>query len=162
MQKDIRDALNLQVNREYFAMYLYLAMASHFEAENLTGFAKWFALQSAEERGHAEKILRYLLERGERVELEEIAKPPMSWDSPRDAVAAALEHEKKVTGWINEIVDLAIKHNDHATNIFLHWFVEEQVEEESSVEAILDRLEMMGDFKGGLFLMDRELATREA
>lgn len=161
ISKKMQDALNKQINAEFYSSYLYLAMSAHFEDTNMNGFANWMKMQSAEEYGHAMKIYSYLNEVGAKVELNAIDQPKGSWNQPVDAFKDALEHEKKVTKMINDLADLAVEEKDHATNIFLHWFVTEQVEEVASVENIVKKFEMIGDNKGALFMFDRELGQRQ-
>ncbi len=160
MNQKLTEALNRQVNKEMFSWYLYKSMSAYFDSINYRGFATWMSQQAMEEMIHAEKIYKYIIDRGGRVELELIEKPQIEWDSPLAAMEDALEHEKYITKSINELVDLAIAENDHGTNVFLHWFVQEQIEEESSVGEIVERIRMFGEFKGGLFMLDRELGTR--
>lgn len=160
ISKKMQDALNNQINAEFYSSYLYLAMAAHFEDTNMNGFANWMSMQSAEEYGHAMKIYNYLNEVGAKVELSAIDKPKSGWKEPVDAFKDALEHEKKVTKMINDLADLSVEEKDHATNIFLHWFVTEQVEEVASVEDIVNKFELIGDNKGALFMFDRELGQR--
>jgi ferritin len=160
INKKVETALNEQVNAEIYSSYLYLSMSSYFDSINLSGFAQWMKAQALEEMVHGMKIYDYILERGGRVLLTAIAAPPTEWADPVVAFAATLEHEQKVTGLINNLVDIAIVEKDHATNIFLQWFVSEQVEEEASVGAVLQKLEMVGGQGHGLFMMDRELSSR--
>ncbi|SDB21196.1 ferritin [Desulfonatronum thiosulfatophilum] len=160
LTKKIEDALNNQVNAELYSSYLYLAMSAHFSEQNLDGFAHWMNMQAQEELAHAMKFYAFINERGARITLKAIEAPPVSWDSPRSVFEAVLEHEQKVTSLINNLVDLAIAEKDHATNIFLQWFVTEQVEEEASVNSVLQKLKLMGENSGGLFMMDQELSTR--
>ena len=119
-------------------------------------------MQAAEEYQHAMKIFDYLIDRGGRVELREVKAPPKEWDSPLAVFKASLEHEKFMTTNINKLADLCIEEKDHATNNLMQWYVSEQVEEESQVEDIVKKLEMMGADGPGLFLMDRELKSRPA
>ncbi len=160
LSQKMQDALNEQINAEYYSSYLYLSMAAHCEAINLDGFANWLRVQTQEEMAHAMKIFDFVLERGGRVELKPIEGPPAQWDSPVAIFEATLKHEQHVTSRINKLVDLAIDQSDHATNAFLQWFVNEQVEEEATADAILQKLKLMADAPGGLFLLDRELAQR--
>ncbi|NLW82453.1 MAG: ferritin [Desulfovibrionales bacterium] len=153
-------ALNDQVNAEMFSAYLYLAMVAYFQDKNLSGFANWMNVQNQEETFHAMKFFRYIAERGGRVSLEAIEKPQFEWESPLAAMEAAQKHEAYITGRINDLVNLAIKEKDHATNSFLRWFVDEQVEEEDSVNEVVQKLRLLGSHGGGLFMMDRDLATR--
>jgi len=156
----MQKALNEQVNAELFSAYLYLSMCAHFQSQGLPGFANWMRVQTQEEMMHGMKIYDFIHERGGKVALEAIAQPETKWASPKDVFAATLEHERKVTSLINELVDLAVKQKDHATQIFLQWFVTEQVEEESSASAILDRLRLIGKDASTLFMLDQELAQR--
>jgi ferritin len=160
MDSELRDALQTQLNRELSAAYVYLAMAAHFENESLEGFARWMQLQSEEEREHAMRIFDYLLRRGEKPVLKEIPAPPADFGPPLSVFQNALEHEKKVTGHIHEIHDLAIRKGDAATRIEMDWFVTEQVEEEDLVGAVVDRLERAGEDPAALLFLDRELGTR--
>ncbi len=158
----LTEALNKQINEEYYSSYLYLAIAAYFEDLNLDGCAHWMRMQAQEEWEHGMKIFDYMIERGARVELFAVAAPPKEWDSPVAAFQASLEHEQYMTGNINALADLAITEKDHATNNLLQWYVTEQVEEEATVEDILKKLEMMGSSGTGLFMMDRELKNRPA
>ncbi len=158
--KKMEEALNEQVNAEFYSAYLYLSMEAYFESVNLPGSANWMRAQIQEELMHAMKIYDYLNERGGRVLLKSIAKPPTKWQSPSAAFEAAYKHEQKVTGLINDLVNLAIEEKDHATNTFLQWFVNEQVEEESSVNEVVQKLKMIDSAPGGQFLIDRELGQR--
>jgi ferritin len=162
LSKKLLDALNKQINDEYYSSYIYQAMVAYFEDKNLDGCAHWMKMQAEEEHLHALKIFDYVVERGGRVELFAIAEPPKEWDSPRAAFESALEHEKYMTDLISKLADLAIDERDHATNNLMQWYVSEQVEEESNVDDILKKLDMMGDTGTGLFLMDRELMSRPA
>jgi ferritin len=160
LSKKMEEALNSQVNAELYSSYLYLAMSAHFSELNLEGFAHWMNLQAQEELTHAMKFYSFINERGGRVVLHAIAAPPVTWDSPLSVFEAVLNHEQKVTRLINDLVDLAISEKDHATNIFLQWFVTEQVEEEASVNSALQKLKLLGENSGNMFLIDQELARR--
>ena len=158
----VEKALNEQVNAEIYSAYLYLSMSSYFDSVNLPGFAQWMKAQAQEEMVHAMKIYDYVIERGGRMLLGAIEGPPTQWDNPVVAFEATLEHERKVTAMINNLVEIALEEKDHATNIFLQWFVSEQVEEEASVDSVLQKLKMIGSQGQGLFMMDRELGSRVA
>ena len=160
LSEKIEKELNKQINAELYSAYLYFAMSAYFQEQGLTGFAKWMEAQTVEEMGHAKKIYDYVFDRGGRVELDEIKKPPVNWDSPLAAFKAALEHERYVSKLINELVKLTMEENDYMTNNFLQWFVAEQVEEEASVGEIVQRLQLVGDRGNGLFMIDRELGQR--
>jgi ferritin len=160
IKERVEKALNEQVNAEIYSAYLYLSMSSYFDSVNLPGFAQWMKSQATEEMVHAMKLYDYVIERGGRMLLGAIEAPPTQWDNPVAAFEATLEHERKVTALINNLVEIALDEKDHATNIFLQWFVSEQVEEEASVDSVLQKLKMIGSQGQGLFMMDRELGSR--
>jgi ferritin len=160
LSKKVDKALNDQLNAELYSSYLYLSMNAYFKSTGLDGFADWMFAQAQEEVTHAKKLYDFINQRGGRVILQQIEGPPIEWDSPLAVFEATLKHEQKVTGLINELVELALQEHDHATNIFLQWFVSEQVEEEESVEGVLQQLRLLSDAKGGLFMVDRELSQR--
>ncbi|MBN1525864.1 MAG: ferritin [Spirochaetales bacterium] len=162
MNEDVKKALNKQINMEMFSSYLYLSMAADFIDKNLPGFAKWMGMQAGEENSHAMKIFHYLAERGARIELEAIDAPKKSWGTPLEAFKEALAHEQKVTASIGKIVDLAREKKDHATEVFLQWFVTEQVEEEANATDNVVKLEMAKDNTGALYMLDRELGMRKS
>ena len=153
-------ALNGQLNAELYSAYLYLSMNAYFKSVNLDGFANWMYYQAQEELEHSMKFYDFIIQRGGKVQLAQIEAPQIEWDGPLAVFEATLAHEQKVTGLINDLVEIALEEHDHATNIFLQWFVSEQVEEEESVGGVLEQLKLMGDAKGGLFMIDRELAKR--
>ncbi|ASJ01473.1 ferritin [Thermococcus gorgonarius] len=155
-------ALNEQLNKELFSAYFYLGIAAYFRDKSLDGFASWMEAQAEEELGHALRIYDYIFDRGGKVELERIEKPKQEFESPLKAFEAVYLHEVGVTQSIFKLVDLAKEENDHATYNFLQWFVEEQVEEEASTKAILDKLKIIGDHPNGLFMLDRELGARSS
>ena len=156
----MNDALNAQVNAEMFSSYLYLSMSAWCNERSLSGFGNWMRIQAQEELFHGMKIYDYLLERGGQVKLATIDQPSSEWASPLAVIEEVAQHEAKVTGLINDLMEVAIQEKDHASNIFLQWFVEEQVEEESSVGEVLERLKMIGDASAGMFAMDMELGKR--
>ncbi|MFW5789693.1 MAG: ferritin [Bacillota bacterium] len=160
LKKEILEALNDQLNAELESAYIYQAMAAMFEDEGYTGFAAWMDMQALEEQEHARKFYDFINERGSRVKLSSISEPPFEWDSPKAAFEAALEHEEYISDRINNLVALARKHDDYATEIFLQWFVNEQVEEEDSVNEIVDKLEKVGDKGRGLYMLEKELGAR--
>jgi len=160
LSEKMQQALNGQLNAEFYSAYLYLSMHAYFKSINLDGFANWMYYQAQEELTHGMKFYDFINQRGGRVELQQISAPETRWESPLAVFEATLQHERKVTGLINELVELALSEHDHATNIFLQWFVSEQVEEEENVGGVLEQLRLMGEAKGGLFMIDRELAKR--
>jgi len=156
MQKAIEE----QINAEIWSAYLYLSMSAYFQRENLPGFANWMKIQWQEELTHALKFFDFVHERGGKVYLKPIDKVQTEWNSPADAFADTLKHEKEVTAMIDNLVDLAVAEKDHATHNMLQWYVAEQVEEEANASEILGHLERIGDKGHGLLMLDRELAAR--
>jgi len=162
LKPKIQEAFNEQINKELFSSYLYLSMAAYFESQSFMGMAQWMRIQAQEENTHAMKFYDFVHERDGRVTLTEIAAPKIEWRGPLDAFQEALKHEQMITGSINELVDLALAEKDHAAHSFLQWFVNEQVEEEASVQAIIDKLNLVGDNGVALFMVDQELGQRPA
>ncbi|HIH97900.1 MAG TPA: ferritin [Thermoplasmata archaeon] len=160
LSEQMKEVLNNQINKEIYSAYLYMSMSAHSTFAGLNGFANWFMVQYQEEMTHAMKIYKYINDQGEKVKLMAITQPPTDFDSPLDMFEKTLKHEKFVTKSINELVDLSIKENDHATNIFLQWFVTEQIEEESNDNEIIAKLKLVGEGGNGLFMIDKELAQR--
>ncbi|HOO31980.1 MAG TPA: ferritin [Thermotogota bacterium] len=160
IEKRMQDEINKQINEELFSAYLYQSMSAYFEDLNLKGFASWFTVQSGEEMIHANKFYTFLVSRGGRVEFEAIEKPQKEWASPLAAFEAALEHEKHITARINEMMDVAEEVKDRPTISALQWFIDEQVEEEASVDEYVQLLKMIGNENKGIFMVDRELAGR--
>ncbi|MBU0559100.1 MAG: ferritin [Bacteroidetes bacterium] len=154
------DALNKQLNKELYSAYLYLAMSAYFEDKNLKGMARWMRVQADEEHIHGMKFFDFIQKVGSRVKLEQIQQPGFEWSGPVEVFQEAFEHEQFITKSINELVDLAMQERDHATSTFLHWFVDEQVEEEAIASDIVQKFNLIGDSKGGLFMLDRELGSR--
>lgn len=162
ISEKMQKALNDQINEEMFSSYLYLSMAAYLEAQNWNGMANWMKLQSSEEYQHAMKFYGFLLAGGGSVELKAIEKPKTTWNNPQEIFLEAHKHEQHITKKINDLVTLAIEEKDYATNIFLNWFVTEQVEEEATVTLINHKFSLIGDNKTSLFLLDRELGMRAA
>lgn len=153
-------AINTQINREFFSAYLYLAMANDAMDKGFKGVANWFSVQFKEEQGHALKFSAYLQDQGAKVTLAAIEQPKTTWPDVPAMFKEALEHEKKVTAWINELVDVAVSEKDYATQNSLKWFVDEQVEEEASLADVLWTLDMCGGSKGALYMADKKLGKR--
>lgn len=151
--------LSAQINREFYSAYLYLGLSAEAEAMNLRGTAAWFLAKHGEEQVHALKMVRYLLDQGAPVSLAGIDGPPDPADSVLAMFERTLAHERTVTACINDLIDYALGEKDHASNIFLHWFVTEQIEEEATVADILGRLRLFGDRGEGLLMIDNELAV---
>jgi len=158
--KKVQDAFNDQIQAELYSAYLYLAMAAQFEDMNLPGFAGWMRVQAKEEVAHAMKFYAHVTERGGRVTLQAIDAPPAEWASPLAAFQDAFKHEQKVTALIDGLVRTAAEAGDNAAGVFLHWFVTEQVEEEASVDEVVQRLKRVKDAPHALLMVDRELARR--
>ena len=154
------EALNKQINREIYSAYLYLSMSAYSTFKGLKGFANWFMVQYQEEMIHVMKIYDYINDQGSKVKLMAVKQPPTEFGSPLEMFEKTLEHEKFVTKCINDLVNVAIEEKDHATKIFLQWFVTEQIEEEANDNDIIAKLKLVGKEGNGLFLIDKELATR--
>lgn len=157
-------ALNEQVKWELFSSYLYLSMSAYFSATTLPGFAHWMRVQAQEELMHGMKIYDFVIGRGGRAELLAIDKPKFEWGSPLEVAKAVYDHEKKVTGLINGLVELAMEEKDHATLNMLQWFVNEQVEEESNASDLVEKVKMVSGERGVgvLYMLDRDLGLRPA
>lgn len=160
MNQPVREGINRQINREFYAAYLYLAMSAHFEEQSLDGFAAWMRAQAAEEKEHAMRLYDHLVERGAQVELGAIEAPGTDFGTPLEVFEAALEHEQRVTDWIHELYDLAVDDHDHPAQLVLQWFITEQVEEEDSVGGVVAQLRMAGDNEAAILMLDRELGAR--
>lgn len=160
MDKKLEKSMNEQIVKELYSAYLYLAMAAYFESENLGGFSHWMRMQVQEELLHTSKLFDFLNERGSKVVLDAIDKPPAKFSSVGDVFKKTLEHERKVTVSINSLYALADKTNDNATKVFLQWFINEQVEEEKNPADILGKLKYISDQPAGILILDKELATR--
>ena len=160
IKKAIEAALNQQINAEFHSAYLYLSMSSYFQSVGMAGCANWMKVQYQEELAHATHFFDYLLERGGRVILTPIAAVETEFKSVLHVFEETLNHEVKVTGLINNLMDISIKESDHATKSFLQWFVDEQVEEEANVEQILHNLKLINGEGQGLLMMDREMQAR--
>jgi len=160
IKNEMQEALNTQVNAELYSSYLYLSMSSWFQSINFPGFANWMRVQATEELVHAMKIYDFVIGRSGRAVLGPVEGPPIEWPSPLDAFEAVYKHELKVTGLINGLADKSLELKDHATNIFLQWFVTEQVEEEASADEIVQRLKLIKDSPDALFMLDKDLGAR--
>lgn len=160
LNQKIVKSLNEQINKEMYSAYLYMSMSAHCTHEGLNGFANWFMVQYQEEMSHAMKIYDYINEQGEKVILGAIEKPPSDFGTLLEIFEATLKHEQFITKSINDLVTLAIENKDYATQIFLNWFVTEQIEEESNDNDIIAKLKLIADSPSGLFVLDKELGTR--
>ena len=153
-------ALNDQVQKELYSSYLYLSMATDLEDKNFGGFASWMKAQAEEEREHGMKIFDYILERGSRVTLEAIAKPPAEFGTVKQTMQAVLDHEKQVTASVHALYELALAEKDYPSQIFLQWFVTEQAEEEKTAEEVLSHLDILENKQHPLLIMDRQMGKR--
>lgn len=160
ISQKMEHAINLQINEELFSSYLYLAMSTYFESKSLKGFANWMRVQAQEEQFHAMKFFDYVQERGGKAELLAIEKPANDWESIAQVFEETLNHEQHITSKINELVSIAVDEKDFASQNFLQWYVDEQVEEEATASEILEQILFLGDNKHGLLMLDREFAGR--
>ncbi|MBC8004656.1 MAG: ferritin [Verrucomicrobia bacterium] len=160
IKNEVLNALNEQVNAESYSAYMYLSMAAYFEEIGLSGFANWMKVQYQEEAAHALKFFNYITERNGKVVLKAIGQVPVDFDGIVDVYEKTLAHEINVTSLINNLMNVAVAANDHATQSFLKWFIDEQVEEEANVEKILANLRLINGQGNGIFMMDREMSQR--
>lgn len=160
LNNKVQDAINAQINAEFWSAYLYLSMSMHFANEGYDGIANWFAIQFKEEQDHATIFMNYINSRDGKVLLAPIAAVDTEWASPLAAFEATLAHEQKVTALINDLYAVAVEEKDYATQNMLKWFIDEQVEEESNARGYIDALKKIGDNGYGLYMFDKELAAR--
>jgi len=158
--KKMQEAFNNQIAAEFFSAHLYLAMAAYLQSIDLPGFAHWMRIQYQEEVVHGMKMFDFVIERDGRALVKAFDAPQAEWKGPLSVIEAVYEHEQKVTGLIYNLLDIAQSEKDHASVIFLQWFVNEQVEEEASAKQIVQQLKLIGDSRAGLFQLDRELGLR--
>jgi ferritin len=160
IKKTVEKAINDQIKQEIYSAYLYLSMSAYCESVNLSGLAHWMRIQFDEEMAHALRLFDFLINRGGRVTLQAIEKPPADFASPLEIFQQALEHEKNVTAMIEKLYETAAKENDYATQVELQWFISEQVEEEKSAGAIVEQLKLVGKDNAAMLMLDRQLASR--
>ncbi|MBI4219136.1 MAG: ferritin [Chloroflexi bacterium] len=160
ISETMQEAINDQINREFYAAFLYLGMSAQLDAKNLTGMARWMRAQYEEELGHGLKLLDFVTDRGGEVKMKAVQAPPNTYKSPLSCFEAALEHERKVTGDLSKLYEQAWREKDHSAHSLLEWFMEEQVEEEKMVEEIVDKLRLAGDNGAALLMMEAELGKR--
>ncbi|UZJ36973.1 MULTISPECIES: ferritin [unclassified Prosthecochloris] len=160
LSKTLQKAFNEQINKEQYSAQLYLSMAAYCESLNLPGIAHWLKEQQKEEIGHAMQLYKYIIERGGRVELGVIEQPSLDFKSPTALFQDVLNHERSITASINKLYEKALKENDYASQVMLHGFIKEQVEEEASASEILETLKMAGEKGQALLMLDRQLARR--
>lgn len=157
LHTDILDLLNRQINKEFYSAYLYLSISHYFNSVHLNGFEQWTKSQAQDELAHGLRIYNYLLERQAAVSFASIPSPDRQWDSPIDAVLEVYNHECSITRSIHDILKAAREHNDYSTEVFLHWFVTEQIEEEAMADKVLQKLKIIGDNGGALLMLDDQL-----
>lgn len=160
LSEKIQGAINDQIKAEFDSFYLYLAMAAYCEAGNFKGFASWFKKQAEEEKEHAYKFYNYVVDRGGRVILKGLEMPPANFKTMQEVFQQTLDHERIVTGRINNIYQLAVEEKDFATQEHLNWFVKEQVEEEASATEMLEQIKMTDNRPGNLMYLDRHAGKR--
>ena len=160
MKQAVLDGISEQIRNELYSGYLYLSMSSHFEVENLKGFAHWMRLQAQEELEHAVRLFDHVARRGSRATLMAIEAPPTEYGTPLSIFQKALEHERTVTRSINELYRLAREHNEYPTELELQWFIQEQVLEEDNAATAVDQLSLAGDNKAAVLMLDREFGLR--
>lgn len=158
--KGLQQAMNDQIRKEFESAYIYLSMAAWMEDQNLPGFAAWLRLQAREESTHAMKIFDHLIDRGCRVELQPLAGPPTDFKSSLHIFQEVKKHEEKVTKSINDLYGLALDDRDYASQVFIQWFITEQVEEEKYSSQVLESVRRVGDNQAALVMLDRELGSR--
>lgn len=160
LSEKMAQTLNDQLNAELYSSYLYYSMSAYFESTNLKGIAHWFRIQTQEELAHAHKIYQFINDRNGNVNLKAVQAPPTAWGSPLAAFEEAYKHEQEVTKMIYSLMEKAVSEKDYAIQTFLQWFINEQVEEEALANDMVEKFKMIGDNRGGLFMVDRELASR--
>lgn len=160
MDQKVYELLNDQVNKELYSSYLYLDMANFYSSKGLDGYANYFEVQAKEELDHGIGLYRYLIDNNQTVELKAIAKPDKEYKSLMDPLTASLEHEQYVTSLINNIYAAANEVHDFRTMQYLDWYVKEQGEEEANSQALIDKMNLFGDDKQALYMMNQELAAR--
>jgi len=160
IDKKLEEEFNIQINKEFYSEYLYLAMKAYFQEINLQGFVNWFDVQVQEEHAHAMGMFDYLNERGGKVDLRAIEKPVVEGTTPLEIFEQVLKHEQYVTSRINVVADVADEVKDRAALKLLDWYIKEQVEEEATAGGVLATLKLIGDDKNALLLLDKDLAAR--
>ena len=161
IKEKVQNVLNAQINKEFYSAYLYLAMSAFFDEIGLFGFANWTKVQAREEMDHGMILFNYIIERDGTVELSHIEAPDRDFSNPLQVFEKIYEHEKYVTESINCVASMSDDECDLATRHFINWYISEQVEEESNVREVIDKLKMFGEDKTALYLLDKELEKRE-
>lgn len=156
----MQTALNSQINAEFWSAFLYLSMSADFASKGLMGFSNWMYVQYKEEEDHAQRFFNYIIDRNGKPEIQPIKAVKTSWKTPLEALEETLIHEQKVTAMIGNLVTVATEEKDYATQSMLKWFIDEQVEEEKTVQALIDDLSLIRDNSFGLYSLDKELSGR--
>jgi ferritin len=160
MNRNIENAFNEQIKNEIYSAYIYMAMSAYFANTGWDGMSNWMKIQAQEEMTHAMKFWEHIVDRGGRVELMAIDKPPLEWSSPLDAFQTAYKHEQFISGTIRNLAKLATAEGDYESRPMLDWFLNEQIEEEAHSSKICQQIERLGGAPGGMAMLDRELGTR--
>ncbi len=161
MKANVQDAINDQIQAEFQSAYHYLAMSAYMEEKNLKGMAHWLRMQWEEETVHAMKFLDFVMQRGGSVSLKTLEQPKLNRGTPLEIFEEVLAHEKYITSRIHDLYDLALQERDYPLQTLLHWYIDEQVEEEDSANEIIEKLRLIGDSGPNLFLLDQELGLRQ-
>lgn len=161
LSQKLQDALNEQINKEFFSEYMYLSISAYLLSKDLDGFANYFKVQAEEEHFHAMKMFNFVHDAGGNVILKPLDGPQTSFNSVVQVFEMALDHEKFITKSINDLMDLAIQEKDHAVRSFLQWYVDEQVEEESTISRLITKLKMINGEGHGMLMLDAELGQRK-
>lgn len=156
----LNEAMNEQIKNELESYYIYISMAAYFHSMSLDGMGHWMRCQAHEEMSHAMKFMQHIIDRGGKVVLHDVRQLKNDWASPREAFKDAYAHEQFISGKINELTSIAREEKDYASEPLLAWFSDEQVEEEAASGKIADEMEMIGEDKSALLMLDRELAQR--
>lgn len=160
LTKKLQEAINDQINKEFFSEYFYLSMSAYLESIEMEGFANYFNVQAQEEHFHAMKMFNFVHDKGGRVILQALGKPESEFKSVLNTIEEALKHERYITKSINDLMDVAIKENDHSVKSFLEWYVDEQVEEESTMSKLIAKLKLINGEGLGLLTIDNDLLSR--
>jgi ferritin len=160
LSQAMQDAINEQIKNEFYSAYLYLSMSAYFQDKNLPGFATWLRIQFQEEQAHALKLYDHLVDRGGRVDLKAIPQPPAEWKTDLEAFQLVLEHEQHVTALINKLYETALAEKDYPAQVLLHWFINEQVEEEKNATEIVEQLKMIEARASAVLMLDHRLGKR--
>jgi ferritin len=160
ISKAMQDAINEQIKNEFYSAYMYLSMSAYFQEKNLPGFAAWLRVQFREEQVHALKLYDHVLDRGGRIELKALTQPPAEWKTNLEAFQHVLEHEQHVTSLINKVYETALAEKDYPAQVLLHWFINEQVEEEKNATEIVEQLKLIDARGTAVYVLDHQLGKR--